>query len=210
RINEKNYNATTTQKPHIYHGPPLNRHSSPYTPPSPRLTELLERSERIRHLERLLSRERDLPISITGLDVPSPKPAQVLQPIGPWRASDEKAFHEHGAIDPGACTNQSSDLVRAIQAMGIDISSKKDTLAALGNGKPSGRPSVIEHNGSNSMRGQSDTMTTGDTVMRNDLARAIPSQGLRSPRGGGGYRSVSGQALETNAPVTQWTRAIHR
>lgn len=195
RLNENNYNAIITQKPPIHHASSLNRHSSPCTPPSPRAIELLERSERIRHLERLLSRERDLPISNTGLTVPSPKSAQVLQPIGPWRASDEKAFHERGAINPGTSTNQSSDLVRVMQAMGVDISSRKDTLAALGNGKPPGR----EDSSSNGVRRQSDTMTMEDTVVRNDLARSFHSQGLRSPRGGGGYRSVSGQ-------YAQWTR----
>lgn len=195
RLNENNYNAIITQKPPIYHACSLNRHSSPCTPPSPRAIELLERSERIRHLERLLSRERDLPISITELTVPSPKTAQVLQPIGPWRASDEKAFHERGAINPGTSSNQSLDLVRVMQAMGLDISSRKDTLAALGNGKPPGR----EDSSSNGVRRQSDTMTMEDTVVRNGLARAVRSQGLRSPRGGGGYRSVSGQ-------YAQWTR----
>lgn len=186
---------TQKQKPPIYHASSLNRHSSPCTPPSPRAIELLERSERIRHLERLLSRERDLPISITGLTVPSPKTAQVLQPIEPWQASDEKAFHERGAINPGTSSNQSLDLVRVMQAMGLDISSRKDTLAALGNGKPPGR----EDSSSNGVRRQSDTMTMEDTVVRNGLARAVRSQGLRSPRGGGGYRSVSGQ-------YAQWTR----
>ncbi|KAG2349139.1 hypothetical protein BDR05DRAFT_404054 [Suillus weaverae] len=196
RLNENNYNAITTQKPPIYRDSPPNRHSNPCRPPSPRT--MLERHERIRHLERLLSRERDLPINITGPTLPSLEPAQVLPPIGPWRASDEKAFHERGAINPGTSTNQ-PDLVRVMQAMGLEISSRKDTLAALGNGKPSGRPSVVEHNNSNGVRGQSGTMTMGDT---NALARAVRSQGLRSPRGGGGYRSVSGQSLGMNAPVT--------
>ncbi|KAG2369690.1 hypothetical protein BDR07DRAFT_1388129 [Suillus spraguei] len=157
RLNESKYNAITTQKPPIYHTSSLNRHSNPYTPPSPRTIELLERSERIRHLERLLSRERDLPIAHR-----------------PWRASDEKAFHERGAISPG--TSKSLDLVRVMQAMGLDISSKKDTLAALGNGRPSGPPSTI---------------TMEDTVVRNDFARVTPR------------RSVKGWSLETNAPVTQ-------
>ncbi|KIK46663.1 hypothetical protein CY34DRAFT_9528 [Suillus luteus UH-Slu-Lm8-n1] len=195
RLNENNYNAIITQKPPIYHASSLNRHSSPCAPPSPRAIELLERSERIRHLERLLSRERDLPISNTGLTVPSPKSAQVLQPIGPWQASDEKAFHERGAINPGTSTNQSLDLVRVMQAMGVDISSRKDTLAALGNGKPPGRVD----SSSNGVRRQSDAMTMEDTVVRNDLARSVRSHGLRSPRGGGGYRSVSGL-------YAQWTR----
>ncbi|KAG1873766.1 hypothetical protein DFJ58DRAFT_760114 [Suillus subalutaceus] len=195
RLNENNHNAITMQKLPIHHASSLNRHSNPCTPPSPRAIELLERSKRIRHLERLLSRERDLPISMTGLTVPSPKPAQVLQPIGPWGASDEKAFHERGAINPGTNTNQSLDLVGVMQAMGLDISSRKDTLAALGNGKPSSRPSV---------RRQSGTMSMEDTVVRNDLARAVRSQGWKSPRGsgGGGY---SGQSSETNARWTRYT-----
>ncbi|KAG2156293.1 hypothetical protein DEU56DRAFT_228337 [Suillus clintonianus] len=202
RLNENNQNATATQKPHIYHASPLNR-QNPCTPPSPRSSEILERSERIRYLERLLSRERDLPINITGLDVPSPKAAQALQPIGPWRASDEKAFHEHGAINPGTSANQSLDLMRAMQAMGLDISPRTDGLASLGSGNESGRrPSAVERNGFSGVRRRSGTMTTEDTVLR---TRTVPSQGLRSPRGGGGYRSVSGQSMETNVPVTQFT-----
>ncbi|KAG2155033.1 uncharacterized protein EDB93DRAFT_1130827 [Suillus bovinus] len=173
RLNES---KITTQKPHINHTSSLNRHSNPCTPPSPRAIELIERRERIRHLERLLSRERDLPISITGLAVPSPKPTQMLQPIGPWRASDEKAFHEGGANDAGTGSNQSLDLVRVMQAMGLGISSRKDTLASLRNGNPS------------DIRRQPGTMTMEDGIMRNDFTRAVRSHGLRSPRGGGGYR----------------------
>jgi hypothetical protein len=183
RLNESNYSAITTQKPAIYLASSLNRHSDSCAPPSPRTIELLERSEHIRHLERLLSRERDLPINSTGLTVPSPKPAQMLQPIGPWRASDEKAFHEGGAINPGTSTNQSLDLVGVMQAMGLDISSRKNTLTALGNGKPSDRP---EYNSSSGVRRQAGTVSMEDAVVRNDLACAIRSQGLRSPRGGGG------------------------
>ncbi|KAG1815646.1 uncharacterized protein BJ212DRAFT_232833 [Suillus subaureus] len=197
RLDENNYNAITTQKSPIYQGSSLNRHSNPCTPLSPRAIELLERSERIRHLERLLARERDLPINITGLTVPSPKPAQMLQPIGPWLASEEKAFHERGAINPGTNANQSLDLVGVMQAMGLDISSRKDALTALGNG----RPSMVEHNSFDGVRRQSGIVSMGDTIVRNDLARVVHSQGLRSPRGGGGYRSVSGQSVG---------RAIHR
>ncbi|KAG1906956.1 uncharacterized protein F5891DRAFT_999585 [Suillus fuscotomentosus] len=199
RLNKNKYNTITTQKlkPHIHHhASSLNRHSNPCTPPSPGAIELLERSERIRHLERLLSKE--LPISTPGLTMPSLKPAQMLQPIGPWRASDEKAFHERGAISPGTSTNESLDLVRVMQAMGLDISSRKDTLASLGNSKPS----VVEHNSFDGVRRQSGT-TMENAVVRNDFARAVRSQGLRSPRGGGGYRSVSGESLETDI---QWTR----
>lgn len=206
RLNNHKYNTITTQnlKPHIHHhASSLNRHSNPCTPPSPGAIELLERSERIRHLERLLSREHDLPISTPGLTMPSLKPAQMLQPIGPWRASDEIAFHERGAISPGtSSTNQSLDLVRVMQAMGLDISSRKDTLASLGNGKPPDRLSVVEHNSFDGVRRQSDT-TMENAVVRNDFARAVRSQGLRSPRGGGGYMSVSGESLETDI---QWTR----
>lgn len=42
------------------------------------MIELLETSERIRYLERLLARERDLLIDITGLNVPPPNQTQVL------------------------------------------------------------------------------------------------------------------------------------
>ncbi|KAG2060150.1 hypothetical protein BDR06DRAFT_948214 [Suillus hirtellus] len=199
RLNKNKYNTITTQnlKPHIHHhASSLNRHSDPCTPPSPGAIQLLERSERIRHLERLLSRE--LPISTPGLTMPSLKPAQMLQPIGPWRASDEKAFHERGATSPGTSTNESPDLVRVMQAMGLDISSRKDTLVSLGNSKPS----VVEHNSFDGVRRQSGTTMEND-VVRNNYARAVRSQGLRSPRGGGGYRSVSGESLETDI---QWTR----
>ncbi|KAG1752550.1 uncharacterized protein EDB91DRAFT_1243309 [Suillus paluster] len=203
RINENKDNATAMHTPPIYHASPLNK---PYTPPSPRMTDSLERSERIRHLERLLSRERELPINVTGPAVPSPKPAQVLQPIGPWRASDEKAFHQRGAMNSGTGVNQSLELLRAMQAMGVGISPRTDTLAALGSGNQSGRPNAVEHNGFNGVPMQSGTKMTEEKVLWNDLARAVPSQGSRSPHGSGGYRSVSGQSSETNVPVTQWTR----
>ena len=109
------------------------------------MIELLETSERIRYLERLLARERDLLIDITGLNVPPPNQTQVLQPIGPWQGSDERGFHLCGTMNPGTriSINQPEDLVCAMQAMDLGISARAD-ISTVGTTRQYDRPNVME------------------------------------------------------------------
>ncbi|OJA19339.1 hypothetical protein AZE42_00441 [Rhizopogon vesiculosus] len=180
RMNGSNHYATSMHTPPLYLASPPSRHSSPYVPPSPRMTELLERSELARHAKHLLEAECDVPIDITGLGLASPKETRVLQLIGPWQASDERAFHRRGAMNLGTSTTWT--------------------------GSRYAGASVIEqnHDGFDGMRQRSGPMVTDETGLRNLVP---PSEGLtrRSPRGGG-YRSVIGQSLETSAPAMQWSR----
>jgi hypothetical protein len=188
----------------LYLASPLKRHPTPCMPPSPRTTELLERSEHIRYFERLLTTERDLSIDMTWLDVPSPTQSQELQPIGPCEASDERAFHRRGTMNPGTNTNQSSDFVRAMQAMGLGISSKADT-STLGTGGQYVRANVLEqsYDGFDGVRQWFDPMMADEPVLRDDLADLFSSEGSRSPRGGE-CGSVIWQSSDRGTPATQW------
>ncbi|OAX44027.1 hypothetical protein K503DRAFT_795808 [Rhizopogon vinicolor AM-OR11-026] len=180
RMNDSDHYATSMHTPPLSAASPPSRHSSSYMPPSPRMTELLERSEHVRHVKRLLATECDVPIDITGLGLASPKETRVLQPIGPWQASDERAFHRRGAMNLGTSTPRT--------------------------GSRYAGASVIEqnHNGFDGVRQRSGPMVTEETGLRNLI---LPSEGLtRRPPCGGGYRSVIGQSLETSAPAMQWSR----
>lgn len=191
RVNDSNHSATMHTPP-LYLASPQNRRLNPHTSPSPSMTQSLGSSGHICHchLERLPAGVCDLPSDTRRLNVSPHKQAQVLQPIGPWQASDEKAFHRRGAMNPGTSTNQPSDLPHTIQAMSLGVFPRTDT-STLGIGCQYARGNVIEqsYNGFNRMQQRPGPMMTDATVLQNDFAHLLPS-GLRSPRGGGVFGSL--------------------